>query len=329
MNFGKRLQRDKRSRTDKGCYPSITLNNNGTIVEVNHQTGTNLMFYRVGQKKGNTLEWASPSSTQTPKKHYYGSGAYPRVSLNDKDLLVEVHKGQFMDRCFYRIGKVNYSTRKINWGASTYFNAGLRPDVAINNANTAVVAYQDNVFMKQLYYRVGQVSKAGNEICWVSKQRQKICLGKHRDNTRAESHSLDINENGLVVLAYQTPLNNHIHYRVGIVNLLVGSIEWTKTVHKCIGFTPSISINNNDQVLQIHQSLTQRHLVSNVGVARWSDTFRGIDWSSKNAVGVHYGKGIYPSVALNERGEVVEVHEPRVAPNRNRLHYYVGNLVKH
>ena len=71
----------------------------------------------------------------------------------------------------------------------------------------------------------------------------------------------------------------------------------------------------------------KRHLVSNVGVAKWSDEFKGIEWSSKkNSHNHHYGKGVYPSVALNNHRMVVEVHEPRVAPNRNRLHYKVGEI---
>ena len=272
------------------------------------------------------LQWADPSSKRVPKKRYFGSGAYPRVTLNDYDMVVEVHKGQFMDRCSYRIGTIDQSSKKIDWGSSAHFNAGLRPDVAINNDNIVVVVFQDNVFTKQLFYRVGQLSKTSKEVHWITQQKQKV---KHKENTRADSFALDINNNGLVVLAYQSPVKNHIHYRVGAINTDLGTIEWTKDVHKCIGFTPSVTLNDSDQVLMIHQSLTRRHLVSNVGVVRWSESFRGIDWSPKYPVGMHYGKGVYPSVAMNGRGEVVEVHEPRVAPNRNRLHYYVGKLMRY
>ena len=59
-----------------------------------------------------------------------------------------------------------------------------------------------------------------------------------------------------------------------------------------------------------------------MGVAVWSKNFKDIEWSPE--LNRHYGKGIYPSVAINSRGELVEVHEPRVA--RNRLYYYAGNL---
>lgn len=130
------------------------------------------------------------------------------------------------------------------------------------------------------------------------------------------------------VLSYQTPLHNHVHYQVGVVCAKGGVVEWTRNVHWSTGFTPAVSINNEDQVLQVHQSLTRRHLVCNVGVACWKEDFKGIYWSSAEEDGLnrHYGNGIYPSVAANGQGHVVEVHEPRLAANRNRLHYYKGEF---
>lgn len=319
VDFGKRLERNKRARTDKGCYPSIALNDNDTVMEVNHQTATNLMFYRVGERKDGFITWGSKDPTKNPRKRYYGSGAYPRVSINNDNSVVEVRKGQYLDRCYYRVGKVDTSTKKVIWESSIFLNAGLRPDVALNNSNTIVVLFQDNAFIKRLSYRVGELSRVKNEVTWTRKKQGVGVI--------AELFSFDINDSGMAVLSFQIPLKNHIHYRVGAVNTSRGVIEWCRTVHVSVGFTPNVSINNHNQVLQIHQSLMKRHLVSNVGTARWTDDFKGVDWSSeRNSLNHHYGKGVYPSVALNNHGKVVEVHEPRVAPSRNRLHYYVGEI---
>ena len=100
MKFNKRQGRDKRSKTDKGCFPSITLNNNGVVVEVNHQQGTNWMFCRVGHVRSWEIKWGHPAATPAtpPKKVFYGSGANPQVSLNDNNTLVEVHKGKSVYR---------------------------------------------------------------------------------------------------------------------------------------------------------------------------------------------------------------------------------------
>jgi hypothetical protein len=319
VEFKKRQRRDRRHRTDRGCYPSIALNDSGTAVEVNHKMATNLMFYRVGESKNEFIEWKSSNHPEPPRKYYYGSGAYPRVSLNNDNTVIEVHNGQYLNRCYYRIGDVDTTTKGISWGPSMFFNTGLHPDVTLNNGNTVIVLFQNNIFMRHLYYRIGQRRLGKNEVGWISK--------KHKAGIVAEHFSLDMNDSDVVVLSLQTPFNHHIHYMVGVVNINEGVVEWCRSIHRSVGFTPSVSINNQNQVIMIHQSLMKRHLVSNVGVAKWSDEFKGIVWSSgKKSLNYHYGKGVHPSVTLNNLGKVVEVHEPRVSPNRNKLHYYSGEI---
>ena len=321
VEFMKRQNRDKRSQTDKGCYPSISLNNRDLVVEINHQTGTNLMFYRVGQVKDDVIVWGNPSSAKPPKKRYFCSGSYPRVTLNDKNTVIEMHKGQFLDRICYRVGNIDLTKMKIAWGPSTHVNAGLYPDVATNNNDTVVAVFQDNIFTKHPYYRVGQVNGETKEIEWTLKKKQRIA------GVMAEVLSVDINDNDLVILSYQVPVINHVHYLFGKLSMPSGVIEWSRIKHMCFGFTPSISINNHNQVLQIHQSLMKRHLISNVGVARWEGTCRKIEWSSlEGSSNRYYSNGIFPSVAMNESGYVVEVHEPRTAMHRNRLYYLVGKV---
>lgn len=325
IEFSKRLPRNRAAKTDKGCYPCITLNNAGVVVEVNHQMGTNWMFSRVGNLQDWGIRWGHPALTaHTPKKVFYGCGNNPQVCLTDSNLVVEVHKGQFLDRCFIRFGEVDPSAGMITWFPSTYFNVGLHPVVAVNNSNTVVTVFQDNVFTKHLNYRVGHISRDKHKgkmaASWLmSKQKAQVW--------NAISFSVDINDSDLVVLSYQNLLN-HIHYKVG--KIVRGSISWTDNIHLNYGFTPSISINNNNEVILVQQSLTKRHLVVSVGVATFDDACNKgiIFWSEvKGACNHHFGKGLYPSVALNDGRQVVEVHEPRMAPNRNRLYYYTAELI--
>ena len=288
----------------KGCHPSIAINNRNSIVEVSHQPSTNLLFYRMGvwQEKG-TIQWGSVADAKlerTPKKHYYGTGTYPQVAINDDNTIMEVHKEQCSDRCLYRIGRSDMDNRRISWGNSTHFNVGLNPDVGINNNNTAVVVFMDNIFTKHLNYRVGQISRVEDKVTWTT--------GKKKVGVKAETYSIDINDEGMVVLSYQTPLNNHIHYQVGVINIAGGVVEWTQNVHRSSGLTPTVSINNNNQVFQIHQSFTKHHLVSNVGVACWNDTFKGVYWSPE--VNRNYGKGFHPLVTSECGGGIVVAMPP-------------------
>lgn len=226
----------------------------------------------------------------------------PRVCLNDESYLVEVHKGQYLDRCFCRVGRVHVSTRGIRWGSRRYFNVGLCPAAAINNKNTVVAVFQDNVFTKHLNYRVGLMD-SNLEIEW-SKSKQKV-------RANGVVVTVDINNNDLAVLAYQTSLN-HIHYKIG--KICGSTIKWCDIVHKCMGFTPSISINDSNQVILVHQSFIRRHLVSNVGVARWSSGFKGIIWSEWNdSRNKHYATGLYPSISLTNGGQAVQVNELRIS----------------
>ena len=309
----------KRDKTDKGCYPCISLNNHNTVVEVNHQTGTNWMFYRVGcvAKQGDRINWGHPLlAAAPPKKVYYGNGAFPQVSLNDQNIVVEVHKGQLLDRCFVRVGIVDPSSAVIIWNPSTYFNVGLFPVVTLNNRNTLLSVFQDNVFTKHLNYRVGRVANGG-QVDWLSKSKQKARV------SNAMAFAVDMNDSGVVVLSYQTSLK--VNYKVGKID--GDSISWSANLRKGMGFSPSISINNSNEVILIHQSLAQRYLVSSVGEAKWERSIRGIAWSSaEGASNQCYVKGLYPSVSLNNGGQVVEVHEPRMARNRNRLYYYTTEL---
>ena len=224
--------------------------------------------------------------------------------------------GQFLDRCFIRLGEVDPSAGMIRWHRSTYFNVGLLPVVAVNNSGTVVSVFQDNVFTKHLNYRVGCI-KSKKKINWLyPKMKAQV--------NNAVSFSIDINDNDIVILSYQN-LMNHIHYKVG--KIVKNSISWTTNVHFSKGYTPSVTINNNNEVVLVQQSLVGRRIVSSVGVARWDDQYRGIVWScDKDSCHHRVGKGLYPSVALNDAGQVVEAHEPSMAPTRNRLHYYTAEL---
>lgn len=292
------------------------------MVEVNHQAGTNWMFYRVGRLTvDGKIDWSDPATGVPAAKTYYGAGAYPRIALNDNDDVIEVHKNQFLDKCFYRLGKVDTVTRRISWEKKNFYSPGYFPTVAINDDNNVITVVQDDLFTKRLSYRVGHFSSTVAGIMWHRAGKQRI------EKVRAETFSISMNEKGLLVLGYQTELTYHLKCQVGKVDFQAGSIEWGDKVCIGNGFTPCITINNDNHVIQIHQAIKNRRLMSNVGAASWNEDYKGIKWSEEKGVANrHYGNGLYPSVALNDHGKVVEIHEPSFPHKRNRLHYYIGEL---
>ena len=195
------------------------------------------MFYRVGERKDGCIEWGRKDSDKPPRKRYYGSGAYPRVSLNNNNVVIEVRNGQYLDRCYYRIGEVNTISTKVTWGLSTFFDTGLCPDVALNNNNTVATVFQNSIFVKQVNYRIGKMTSAQNGVNWTN--------SKLKAGVAAERFSHAMNDNDMVVLSLQTPLN---HHRVGVVDVERGVVEWCRSIHRSVGFTPCVSINNQNQV---------------------------------------------------------------------------------
>ncbi len=280
------------------------------------------MFYRVGQLTDNKIEWGSSSSNDPPMKKYLGNGAYPKITLNDNGRVIEVHKGQFFDKCVYRVGWYHSDNREIDWGLSHHYSFGYFPTVALSNDGIVVSVFQDNLFTKHLNYRIGKLSQVSNEITWISKHRTKIT---------ADSFSLSMNNNKMVVLGYQTIITNHIHCCVGRIDCIKGTIVWSKNIHVSKGFTPSITLNDRNYVVMTHQSTMGRRLTINVGVACWDEQAKEIDWTMKeNLKSVsndHFGHGVYLSSSLNNKMQVVEVNEPPVVPGRNKLRYYLGEVL--
>ena len=100
---------------------------------------------------------------------------YPKVALTNDNTVVEVHKGQFLEKCFYRIGKVNIESKEISWSKSKFFNS---PDVAVSEDSTVVAVFQDNMLTKQLNYRVGRINDSTDAITWIGRRKRHIYL-KH------------------------------------------------------------------------------------------------------------------------------------------------------
>ena len=319
MKFNSR--QDMIKKHDNGCFPSISINHDGVVVEVCHKSSTYWMLYRVGKLRNNIIDWNASRSLSKPSKAFYGTGSYPQISLNDSNMLVEVHGGAFKEKCYYRIGKVVPLEGVITWSPSRSFEKimGHYPNIAINNSDFVVVVYQRDILTKTLCYRVGKISamKTG-EIAWVGK-----------DNTlrkKAENFAIGMNNENMVVLTYQT-YKRQIHYLVGRLNFVKGEILWGDPVRMFAGRFPNVSVNDNNHVILTHQRVMSQHLFSYVGKLIWERNVGMISWSKKREKKENrYGKGHYPSVSMNKKGEVVEAHMAEF-PNKSNLHYYTGQIV--
>ena len=298
------------------------MNNDGVVVEVCHQMATYWMLYRVGKLQEGGIDWNVSPSLSKPSKTYYGSGTYPQISINDRNVIVEVHGGLFKEKCYYRVGKIIPEEGSITWFSSKSFEriVGHYPNVSINNHNYVVAVYQRDILTKTFCYRVGRISiMEEGEIVWVTKE--------HTVKWKAENVSVDINSDNMVVLAFQTRMY-HIHCLVGRLDFVRGEILWGDPVHLHAGVClPSISLNDNNHVILVHKNAINFSLFCDVGMVVWEKNVGMISWSQKkNKKTEKYGKGRCPSACINEHGRVVEAHEAAL-PHSGHLHYYTGQIV--
>ena len=94
------------------------------------------------------------------------------------------------------------------------------------------------------------------------------------------------------------------------------SVTWTDATKYDTGFTPSVAMNDNGVVVEVHMNGHGglHYLVGNQGQDHT------IDWGSSH----HYDSGVYPCVAINKLGYVVEVHMASTVSSH--LYCHVGKV---
>lgn len=131
--------------------------------------------------------------------------------------------------------------------------------------------------------------------------------------------SVDINSGNVVVEVHQSEWQSTLWYHVGRLN--GNTIQWGSSRKYDDGITPTVALNDQGVVVELHK--TQNPLSSalwyHVGTVNPSDL--SIQWSDSHK----FDDGNNPSVALNNGGVVVEVHETSNAVN-HKMWYHVGRI---
>jgi hypothetical protein len=131
--------------------------------------------------------------------------------------------------------------------------------------------------------------------------------------------SVDINASNVVVEVHQSEAEGTLWYHVG--RLDGNTIKWEKSSKYDDGITPTVALNDQGSVVEVHQ--TQNRLSSSLWyrVGTVNPSGLSINWGNSS----QFDDGNNPSVALNNGGVAVEVHE---TSNRidNKLWYHVGRL---
>lgn len=84
----------------------------------------------------------------------------------------------------------------------------------------------------------------------------------------------------------------------------ISEIEWIREETNDKGATAKVFLSDFGHVVQLHKAETWNDLYKNAGSIRVLDPTGKIDWSGSQ----EYDKGITPDLAINNIGNVIEVH---------------------
>ena len=292
----------------EALYPgSVCCSSDGIVMVVfnnHHYTPvTARTLLQVGRiVRGGRVEWRGTPQRYEPDH----AGEHPSVSMNNNNVIVEVHESPYRRRLFYRIGVVSVENLTISWGESVIYDTpGVLPAVTVTDELTVLLMHRTSSRSPRdtgydTYYRIGQVDVEAKQVNWEG--RASVA-----SNGRAKTLSVSMNSDETVVETHQSLWRGAVRYRVGIVQRPEGQplqIDWGRS-HDCgSGETPFISINSQGHVIEVHQTRTLRRLKCNSGIAdRQSKVIR---WSRDESS--RYTLGRTPATCLNDRGTVIEIH---------------------
>jgi hypothetical protein len=252
------------------------------------------------------LDWQTAQTSDT--------GIQPSIAVTPSGLVVETHRSEHNDgKVWYRVGKIGQSLDKqyfIRWGKShTLLDyPGLRPTVAITKEGYVLLVYTRLTYTGYngpvMRYFVGTLNPDGDSnqtIDW------KIINDPFDTGQYAR---FAFTSSGKLVEVHESGNNSNLFYRIGhFFNPAQGNfvLIWDSTngnggVRYDSGANPTISVNDNNQIIESHQ---QRAGYGMVDYRRGILGPRSISFATSG--GTTYDKETnHPDVALTDKGLVVQ-----------------------
>jgi hypothetical protein len=237
--------------------------------------------------------------------HAYGGGIRPRVGVAAAHV-VGVHQSP-QDELFCWAGTLRGREVRFDDAAQPFGDGGMHPAVAVNEGGTVVAVHESRPpGPSKLHYHVGRVVTAPRNLVEFGDESPAY--------ERGGRPQVALNEHNVVVAVHQVE-PGRVRYQVGIADPLRQTISFGigYAPPNSNGWTPSIAINNKNQVVMVHQGRTGtvETLWYHVGVVDPDDRTISFD------AGHRYDTGTTPSVALDDNGFVFEVHEGNGEEVRN------------
>jgi len=201
------------------------------------------------------------------------------------------------------------------------YDHGVQSSTAVHPSGLVLEFHKtDNIFDSSLWYRLGTLD--GPTVSWA---------GSRRSVANGYQPAVAVTKEGYVILVFSSsPFKNEsdLSYHIGQIDPYGGnnqSISWlTPSIRWDRGFNGSIAINDDGVIVGVHET---GH--ASTGLYYRVGHFRNppacdftIQWDSSH-YGIQYEDGINPQIAINNRNQVVEVHQ---VPGESLLHYRRGSV---
>lgn len=208
--------------------------------------------------------------------------------------------------------------RQLDWQGERYYDAGNQTAVAVLPTGGLILEFhQSEHFNGGIWYHIGRLNNSGKQIVWSD---------SHSIDASGDWPAVTVTKEGYVILAF-TPLRDQtLRYWVGKINPSGSegqTIDWklTQQVYDS-GFHPSLSVNSNGTMVEVHESGSGgKGIYYRIGHLQDPNAGQyNIVWDTGN-YGTSYDNGINPHIAINDKNQVIEVHQVR---GERKLHYHRG-----
>ena len=307
-------------RYDTGAQLAVAMDNEGNIVEVHcGEDGSDNHFYLVGKLNASkkTISWGDSIR--------YDTGGQLAVAMDNKGNIVEVHRGDGNpENHYYLVGKLDADNKKISWGKSIRYDTGSTLAVAMDNSGNIVEVHRGYGNPENHYYLVGKLNASTKTITW----------GKSTKYDTGSTLAVAMDDRGNIVevhCGYGNP-DNH-YYLVGKLNAANKSIHWSDSINYDTGSLLAVAMDNVGNVVEVHcgerddtaipNDLPSSHfyLVGALSKDYLEESPPTITWGASTK----YDKGVGLAVAMDDKGNVVEVH--CAGENSDNHFYLVGKVL--
>lgn len=209
-------------------HPRIAINSKLVVVS---SCMNNKLFYKVGTQQAQSFVWSTKNDTH--------NGISPAIALNNKNIIVEVHRSANYNTLHYRVGKVDLQNSSIQWGSSIGHMPGSSPTVAMHKT-TIMVAWERK---RGIQYQLGTLSKELN-IQWTDVQRL---------NDQYVNPCLVMTKDKVILLAEGLGNDDGLYYLWGKLN--GQTITWennSEFEYYAAGYSPTAILQDN-MVFAFHE----------------------------------------------------------------------------